>query len=466
MSHPFQSDDDAFALGDAERLHLLRAKWPVFENEDGYAPGFDAFVVLLRHIYSFLPTGAPPEYGDESLEVLQVARKPIHDGNVGLVRVCKQSALSELVDDPKTDFGSLRFESLVKNPRVIEKLWSRHYYLLYSTTVLALAPSSQEWVVDEPYETRNVALESLFQWDGTRPLGESLSTLFGIFRHPATGWRYLRLPNMPITIRVLYDPNADELLNPPDFAQVRSFHITAKDCEPVDDEKKSFVLKETKCQYRLVASVDLETDTVRLYGINGAYIPPPHDHGELVSSRGSIGDLGRRYMLFFARTSDDVPPQVQNSLEVIEMPAFAPEEEGGFDLPPETNEQSDDDDGNDDENDGKTQPTKQPGFRIEDDGPTFTLGIIQQSAPALNLEDDALELALKTVPVPTASAMNQYSDDEDEVEDEEDEPEDTEMANVHPDRRPSTVVPPTHDSRRSDHRAPPQAFSISASAIT
>ncbi|KAK8135229.1 hypothetical protein PG984_007241 [Apiospora sp. TS-2023a] len=482
MSH--EIDSDVGNLSDSERLQLLRARWPVFENEPEPAQGYDAFLVVLRHIYSFVPSDILPQYGEESLQVLQVARKPIHDSNAGLIKENKRSSLFELVDDPKEDLDRLRFESLAKNPKLVAKFWSRYYHLLYSSTVLALAPGSQEWVLDEPYEVQNIALESLFHWDGTRPLGESLGALFGVFRQPSTGWRYLRLPGMPTILRVLYKPNADQMISAPEFKDVRSFHLTAKDCEPTDGENKSFVLKEVKCQYRLIASVDLTIDTVRLYGINGAYIAAPQDHGQLVDTVGSIGDVGRQYMLFFARTAESAPPQVPQSREIV-MPPITPEDDGGYDpYYPETNDMEIDNDNDDDAgNDGEAQPAKQPeislegngltftfgavsqpapALDLEDNGPTFTFGAVPQAAPALDVEDDFLNSALAIVPMPTKSVANQYDDDSDDDVNPEPEPEpehqDTEMAHVHPERfrqeRSVTARPPSpsHDNRRDDRQ--------------
>ncbi|KAK7919865.1 hypothetical protein PG985_007887 [Apiospora marii] len=486
MSH--ENESDVGSLSDPERLQLLRARWPVFENEPEPAPGYDAFLVVLRHIYSFVPTDVLPQYGEESLQVLQVARKPVLDANAGLVKESKRSSLFELIDEPQSHPDRLRFQSLAQNPNLVARFWSRYYFRLYSPTVLALAPGSQDWVLDEPYEAQKIALESLYRWDGTRPLGESLGALFGVFRHPPTGWRYLRLPGMPTILRVLYNPNGDQLMIGPEFHQIRRFDLAAKDCEPTDGENQSFELKQVKCQYRLVAAVDLTNDTVRLYGIDGAYIRAPPDHGHLVDVRGSIGDIDRPYMLFFARTADDAPPQVPETPEIV-LPPFLPEEGGfaptmeaddpneGFDDDPNAGFDDDpnagfDDDAEDDEprDDGEAQLPKQPEDIPEVEAPTFTMGVFHQSAPALDLEDESLNIALGNLPAPAKSiAANQYGDSDDDESEPEPEPEpepqpeaqDIEMGNVHPDRRSATARPPSpsHDNRRDDRRPRERSWS-------
>jgi hypothetical protein len=304
------SGPDGKGFNPETRSRLLQQCWPIFQSDEPHTRGFTALLVVLRQIYSRVPDSLWPDYGEESLRLLQVARKVLNERNWRGTYENKRTALLDIVEDPSNSMDQLSFLSLVRNQVLVHNFWTRREYLLYSTQMYSMAPNTYIWRPRRALEAAFIADLSLFEWDGSRPLSESISDAFGIF-DTETGWSHLRLPEMPTIIRVHYAPPPGNQNNYR-FDHVRNVELRAFDFKPQDAEGKIKRLEETEARYELIASVKLRqtqdgTDHVRLYGADGANILPPEPARCIVDDNWYIGQPDTSFMLFFVKTTNLVP---------------------------------------------------------------------------------------------------------------------------------------------------------------
>ncbi|KAI1843268.1 hypothetical protein JX266_010622 [Neoarthrinium moseri] len=303
QSHPSEKAEVTPEL----RMQRLHNCWPMFQDDDPNIQGYSALLVVARTIYSYLPDALWPPYGNESLQMLQVARKMIHERNWASVSVSKKTAIHELVDAPGDQPEKITFLALMNNEHMINRFWSRQDFLLYQPLILFMRPGGNKWEKATPSEPRIVAKHSLVEWDGSTPLSDHISNLFGYFRHE-DGSATIRLSAMPFLVRVLFTPQ-QRRGTPPDFRSVQRFTIRSRKWARTESGRPELQLNTS--EYVLKAAVKTRStpagaDFVRIYGAKGENILPPPDAEPIVENTWRIGQEGT-FALFYIKTSDRRP---------------------------------------------------------------------------------------------------------------------------------------------------------------
>ncbi|KAI4860373.1 hypothetical protein F4820DRAFT_465773 [Hypoxylon rubiginosum] len=285
------------------RALLLATRWPIFPGESTRMLGFQAVLRFLRHLYSYVPKDLFRDASSEPLLVFKLAGYVYDKKEEGIMKVLKRQALGELcLDWDSNDRAETPgFFELIQGDKLISHLWSRQEYLLFNPRVISLDPGQDIWAEnDPPRSMKEVALHSLIKYDGTGPIEGSVNELFGSFLYQ-TGYRYMRLPMMPLALRVLYTPSETASVG---FSQLRSFQMRALDFEPKDEPRPKYKLKEMANSYLLVATVRLransaEVDLIRTYDQYGTYLIPPRESRVIRDDEWKVGQQGHSYMLMY-----------------------------------------------------------------------------------------------------------------------------------------------------------------------
>ncbi|KAI6080496.1 hypothetical protein F4821DRAFT_265857 [Hypoxylon rubiginosum] len=286
-----------------DRAALLASQWLIFRGEPTQMLGFQAVLKFLRHVYSYLPREPLKDVSSDELLVLQLAGYVPDEGEEDNVKGLKKRALGEICPDWESSDRAepASFLELIEGDKLISHLWSRQDFLLYNPRVFSLDPGAAFWAEnDAPRSAEEVARHSLIKYDGTRPIQDTVKELFGPFRFQ-TGYRYMRLPLMPLVLRVLYTPTEAGGVR---FHQLQHFVLKALNFEQKDEETGRLELQRVDNDYLLAAIVRLradptEPDLIRTYDQDGTYLLPFGEGRAISNDDWRVGQHGHSYMLMY-----------------------------------------------------------------------------------------------------------------------------------------------------------------------
>ncbi|OTA97996.1 hypothetical protein M426DRAFT_17880, partial [Hypoxylon sp. CI-4A] len=189
---------------------ILASYWPIFNGEPKEMLGFQALMVVMRHLHAFAPYELlKKDIEAEQLRLLKTARTPFVEPDSEFGIIFKQAALSDICPlwrDP-TKLDATSFINLVGCEKMNQLFWSRKENLLYGTRVLSKGPNDVRWSESRPpLDAGSVAEGSLIRYDGTIRYKKCINNMFEEMPSAPIGTRVLPLFNKPIVLRVLYTP--------------------------------------------------------------------------------------------------------------------------------------------------------------------------------------------------------------------------------------------------------------------
>ncbi|KAI0010042.1 hypothetical protein F4779DRAFT_326853 [Xylariaceae sp. FL0662B] len=295
----------------------LQTIWPGTDDKTSSWPGLAVLVALLRVIYCQIPT-------DERATELareQESANPILRLAWLAIESPPSSEYLRLWDRIHDLFGSKAGEpepsclDLMESDAMLSTFWSRPEFLLYQTRARRLSEPSGEWVEVRSHEPPNVAKHSLVRYDGSKPLGECVSQLFGCFRNDA-GNLLTRLSNTPDSLRVLYTPTTSQAAR---FKDLVEFQLNSLQWRE-NEERTGYTLQEERERYVLMAAVrlrptDSASDFFRAFSLAGGAVVPLAESA-IIDRVWRIGRPGSSYILVYASSGMPFRRPVEQMEEV------------------------------------------------------------------------------------------------------------------------------------------------------
>ncbi|KAI0109725.1 hypothetical protein F4814DRAFT_377040 [Daldinia grandis] len=300
----------------------------------GNLSGIDAFVCILRHLYSQM---AIHWRGDPKMtepDLLQEIRKAEADNpllrfawsDIGQSRenVLAQSRVREAIVARLTNEDSqlidLSFLGLAESDLMRRTLFCRPPFQLYDPNPLSQPiPTDQpgEWDIEKEADAAERAKRSLITWNGQGNLGEFISDRFDISKSARNSRRYLYTSNKPLVIRVLYNAPAE---NAPGFSNLRLITVQGSCLTHIEGTESTVKIEKPEnnfTRYTLIAVANLRSaggdrDLVRRYSLDGRECWSPlgfeYGHGSWKLEKPG------QYMLFYvpapAKPSLVEPPEI------------------------------------------------------------------------------------------------------------------------------------------------------------
>ncbi|KAJ8131456.1 hypothetical protein O1611_g2170 [Lasiodiplodia mahajangana] len=209
--------------------------------------------------------------------------------------------------------GQVMVFDLLERPAMWNSIWTREPFHLYHATVLGRPQGAEEWKVISHHD--RIVENSLVRWDGSQPLGDRISSLFGEGVSGVTGNEVVFMFNDPAIIRVRYEHTAKERPR----ASYKDLHQIYVHPHRLRREKNKdgggFLVKDNDAElvpYTLVAIVRCsrqaeEADRIRLYSVLATPISLPVALKQYVGTYWNLDDddPGRVYLLFYAHAPPD-----------------------------------------------------------------------------------------------------------------------------------------------------------------
>ncbi|GAB1316801.1 hypothetical protein MFIFM68171_07011 [Madurella fahalii] len=306
---------DVVWLGDLmdpfEFASFSHSHWPNAEVDPPGRSGIVCAVIILRHLLFFLDGSTRAQILSEALGLqcspLLLEAACLNDD--------EDFALSCERIKRRVGSGGLSFESLMESQDIKEALWlTEDCRLLHS--VFHRPGETSPWG-DVPEGLRLPPWEDgLLRWDGITngTLSAHVASYFGVFSHPETDDKILRMPGAPKLIRIRYSSR-----NPNQQFYHDLSHFEFRLPNTVDHPSGSRIT-----YYRCVAAVKLRdspegADTLRLYDYWGAMM-------YLNSGAFPLSDAwriheGGEYMLYFVHTGVPLAQGESSSTEIFELHA-------------------------------------------------------------------------------------------------------------------------------------------------
>lgn len=313
---------------------LLQKTWPGAVGETADWPGLCALLVIVRQIYSMMPSNLRVRDENRKQEttnpILKLAWMPVPKAMTSeyssLWKVVRQM-LHPYPSKPLPTLWGLFTSSIMT-----DTLWSREEFLLKDQRYLSRPASAGEecqWergISDHP--KADLAQRSLIIYDGSNSLSEVIASIFGIYGpnddeiDPSKTHDVMILFNRPMFIRVLYHPRENTETHRFKDLLTINFEVQEMENNGGDGSKAVWV----QHQYVLIATArpDPENsgrDFVRLYNLDGYIIPPESMKGSpILSPSWQVGTSSQAYLLVYARTSPQIKIPPQNMDETRKIP--------------------------------------------------------------------------------------------------------------------------------------------------
>ncbi|KAK6956028.1 hypothetical protein Daesc_003675 [Daldinia eschscholtzii] len=251
----------------------LSTTWTPFNPASNIPSGFEALVMVVRHLEAFLPASSSSSSWEEDSE-----KEPLPG-----------SAAAE----------AATLFRLIESDKMITRFWSRRPYRLFHSKILSRLTDSSEWEHIASRDDDIIARSSLVKYDGTGSISDKVSSPFGQFTNPSTGQRYLQQSQFPAIIRVLYTPAPDATAS---FQHLATVTMTSPYPDSAPGRQAPIQPETFRDSYCLIASARLanqpgEPDYVRLYNLEGTFIRHPIAHDD--NADWKLGERGHSYMLFY-----------------------------------------------------------------------------------------------------------------------------------------------------------------------
>ncbi|KAI1855709.1 hypothetical protein JX265_012154 [Neoarthrinium moseri] len=287
--------------------YLLQNSWPGDTELVDSWPGLRALVIVLCHILSFLP---PSERSSAPFSQL-VTQNPVL--KLAWLHVTipptkeyetLHSHIRSLLHKPGQPLPTLL--NVLQSDLMRTSLLSRKEFLLFHTQSYLLRPGpSQAWQPAATFTPKEIADKSMIVWDGSKPLADMIAKKF-VCLASDNGWFYAQFCNFPLFTFVHYTPSSN---GSPKFTDIQTFQFSARAVTSTPDNPSSYMLKEVRVSYTLIAVVRLGSDDgsvdyPRLYALNGGNIPcPSNAQKSMGPNKWRVGHPGSQYVLLYASTT-------------------------------------------------------------------------------------------------------------------------------------------------------------------
>lgn len=136
--------------------------WPVSTEDDAELLGLNAFLVVLRHVYTLAPSRIRGFSDPQDHAVLRIAR--ILSAEKDAIQQGKAEALRRVL---RSSRGMISCLQLVMSDDILRSVWSYAEFLLFSPYSLSWDEHTLQWKqCTATYDSTTIARGSLITYDG------------------------------------------------------------------------------------------------------------------------------------------------------------------------------------------------------------------------------------------------------------------------------------------------------------